>query len=159
MFEPKDILVYESGNGGDLAIFGGDIGTTQQLLQQVYLALFGGNVAAQTTGQEQAGETRLDYWANSLFFSQNKSKQFNSQTERVLNETPLTSSGRIMIKQAVEADLTFLSTIATVSVEVLINSTNKVTIQVVLMQPNNQSNQISFIWDKAKQEVIIDRTI
>lgn len=159
MFEPKDILLYESGNGGDIAIAGGDIQTTQQLLQQVYLACFGGNVVAQTTGQVLAGEQRADWWGNSLFLGQNKSKQYNSATEKALLQTPLNSKGRLIIKQAVESDLTYLSTIATVTIEVIINSTNKVTIMVKLVQANQQNSQINFIWDSLKQQVIVEKII
>jgi hypothetical protein len=38
-----DITIFESGDGGDLALINDDLATIEGLTNQVYLAWFGGN--------------------------------------------------------------------------------------------------------------------
>ncbi len=154
MFETSDILIFESGNGGEIAIDGNDISLNDQLLQQAYLCLFGGNIEALTNGNEPSGSLREDWWGNSLFFSQNVGKQFNSVTEKTLLETALNSAGRIKILRAAERDLESLKAWANTLVDVIINGVNKVTISIKLVQSNKQENTINIVWDGAKQQVI-----
>lgn len=154
MFETKDILLYENGNGGEISVNGNDIALNDQLLQQPYLCLFGGNVEAITNGNEQVGALRNDWWGNSLFFAQESDKQFNSITEKTLKEVPLNSVGRIKILRATELDLESLKQWADVSVDVIIAKVNEVIISIKLKQPNQQENIINIIWDGAKQQVI-----
>lgn len=154
MFELKDILIYENGNGGEIAVEGNDIALNSQLLQQPYLCLFGGNLEALTSGNEQDGSIRNDWWGNALFFSQEINKQFNSLTEKTLNETPLNSAGRIKILRAAERDLEGLKQWADVVVDVIISKVNEVVISVKMKQPNQDENTINIIWDGAKKQVI-----
>lgn len=154
MFETKDILLYESGNGGEIAVEGNDVALNDQLLQQAYLCLFGGNVLAVTNGNEPQGTLREDWWGNSLFFSQEVGKQFNSVTEKTLMETALNSAGRIKILRAAERDLELLKQWADIVVDVLIPSADKLVISIKLTQPNKQENTINIIWDGAKQQLV-----
>lgn len=156
----KDLNLFASGNGGEIAILNGDLLLTEQLYQQIYLCLFGGNLEASTTGNELPGEPRLDWWANSLFFLNNPPKQFNSFTEKALRDNPLSSNGRTKILQAVEADLQNFKSVANISVNVVILNTNQVQLSISISQPQNQQDKIlQFIWDNAKKELIIDVTI
>lgn len=156
----KDILLYESGSGGEIAVIGNDIALVEQIFQQCYLALFGGNIEASTLGNEPVTQIREDYWQNALFYNNDPGRQFNSQTERALNENALTSTGRVNIQRAVEADLQYFKTIADISVNVVILSVNKVQITIGIKQPGSQSGQsLQVIWDNAKQEMITDITI
>ena len=156
----KDINIYESGSGGDMSILNGDLRTTESLYQTIYLALFGGNVAASTLGNEVAGEERKDWWGNSLLFENSNEKQFNSLTEKALIDNAINSSGRLKIKSAVEADLTFLKKIASIEINVLILSVDKIEINISLSSLKNQAdNSLRFIWDNAKREIITDTTI
>lgn len=156
----RDIHIFESGNGGELALLSGDLVLTESLFQIIYISLFGGNVEASTLGNEIESEERFDYWANSLIFGNRPDKQFNSLTERTLSNITLNSSGRLKIQAAVEEDLQFLKKIVDLSVNISILSENKIQITIVLESIPNQSNkQLQFIWDNAKQEIIIDEII
>ena len=122
----------ESNNGGDLLQLGNDLAVVMGDENQFYLAMFGGNVESNTPTID-TGNERTDYWANEVFWLEDQNKQFNSFTERVLNNTPLTSSGRILIENAVKNDLKYLSSEAAVTVNVTIpaNDTVKIAIQAI----------------------------
>lgn len=153
-------MVFESGNGGEIAIISNDLALGPSLLQQGYVCLFGGNVEADTLGNEVAGQIRQDYWANALLFAGKPAKQFNSQTERALRNNPLTSTGRINIQRAAEADLSGLSGIATVTADVTILSTDKVQIKLTLTEPGGPLPQtLTIVWDALKQSAIIQKII
>lgn len=156
----RDIQLYETGNGGDFSIQNRDLSLVETLYQQAYLSLFGGNIEASTKGDELPTQVREDWWANSLQFRENKEKQFNSETEQTLNNTPLNSAGRIEIIRAVENDLKYLKNISDVQVNVLILASNKVKIIIALQVPDNQEDKVlQIIWDNARLEVIIDKSI
>ena len=156
----KDILLYESGNGGEMLVANNDISLVEILYQQVYLRLFGGNVEANTTGTEIEGQQRDDWWGNSLLFNNINDKQFNSNTERILDSVALNTSGRIDIVRAVEADLINLKKIANISVNVVILSYNRIVINISINKPGNlEDKELQFIWDNASKEVIIDKQI
>lgn len=156
----KDILLFESGDGGEMAISGNDLVLVETILQQVYLALFGGNVEANTVGDEIPTQERLDYWANSLLWANKPSKQFNSNTERILSETVLNSSGRISIINAVELDLDYLKLLVNFEVSVSILSSTKVEISVYMEKKANlESKTLILVYDNAKNEVITNKII
>lgn len=158
--DTTDILIYESGSGGELSVQNSDIALIEQLYNQVYLALFGGNVAVSTLGNEPAGIIREDWWGNALLFPNDPGSQFNSQTELALLQNALNSTGRVNIERAVKADLSYFGSIADITVNVVILSTNQVQIAVTLSQPSSQQNKtFVFIWDNAKNEVITQQTI
>jgi len=156
----KDINLFENGSGGEIAIIDDDIGLTEQIYQQAYLALYGGNVEASTEPNTPANELRNDWWGNALLFSDTPEKQFNSTTERVLRTTVPNSSGRITILRAVEYDMQYLKNVANVTVNVVILSTYKIEITVVLTRPQNQQDVVmQILWDGAKDEMIVNRII
>lgn len=150
----KDIAIFESGSGGDIFVDNNDIALVEQLYNQVYLACFGGNIEADTLGNEPAGSIREDWWGNALNFPNDPGSQFNSQTERALANNALNSAGRVAIQRAVEADLQYLSPIAKTTVNVVILSANKLTIQVTMVPETGQSISVKLIWDNAKLETI-----
>ena len=156
----KDLLLFESGSGGNLLVLNNDITLVESLYQQTYLALFGGNIESSTTGQELDSQTRNDWWGNSLFDSSKPKKQFNSATERVLDSVTINSSGRIDIERAVKEDLIIFQNIAELNVKVLILSTDRIQIDIQLIQPDQfQDKSFQFIWDNAAGEVIKDITV
>lgn len=156
----KDILLFESGDGGEMAIQGNDLVLIETILQQAYIALFGGNVEANTVGDEIPTQERFDYWANSLLWPDSPNKQFNSNTERVLQNTVLNSAGRIEITSAVELDLDYLKLIANFEVEVSILSHNKVQISISLTKKDNLEDKVLIlVYDNAKNEVITNKII
>jgi len=160
MINTKDLGVFENGNGGEITIQNNDVLLADQLYQQAYIALFGGNVEANTRGDEVAGQIRQDWWGNSYLFGNTPNKQFNSETERALNNNPLTSKGSINIINAVKTDLKYLSSVASVTVDATVLSAAKIVILITLTIPkNNQTAVMQITWDNAKNELIIDRTI
>jgi hypothetical protein len=156
----KDILLFEAGDGGEMVIQSNDLVLVETILQQAYLALFGGNVEANTVGDEIPTQERFDYWANALLWPDTPSKQFNSNTERTIQNTALNSSGRIKIQQAVENDLEYLKLIVNFEVSVSILSTNKVEISVRMSKKDNLEDKVLvLIYDNAKNEVITNKII
>ncbi len=156
----KDILLYASADGGEMSIIANDLALTEIILQQAYLAMFGGNVEANTIGNEIETQERFDYWQNSLFFLETQSKQFNSNTERTLLNTVLNSSGRLKIQRAVESDISYLSNIVDFTVSVSILSTNKVEIEIKFTKKTNLEDKILIlVYDNARNEVIEQRII
>jgi len=138
-----DLSVIETLNGGDVQQVGNDLAVVYNIENMIYLGMFGGNVEASTDNTSVQIES-FDYWGNTLLMFNNPSQQFNSLTERTINTTPLTSSGRVLIENAIKKDLEFfkdLGGIVTVSVEIVATDKIKVRIRVEL---NNQQ-QITVI--------------
>lgn len=124
-----DLAIVETLNGGDLQLIGHDLAVVNGNENQFYLMMFGGQVE-QNTEDAVPGNAK-DYWANNLLFPSDKALQFNSNTERTLNTTPLTSAGRLKIENAIKEDLKYSVDFGvTVKVTVTIPATNKVTVEV-----------------------------
>jgi phage gp46-like protein len=151
----KDITLFESGSGGDFSLLNKDIGLSERIYYKVYLSLFGGNTEASTKGDEIQGEERKDWWGNSLFFPGDLSKQFNSETEKILKNVALNSSGRISILEAVKVDLKLFNNISQNDINVVLLNSNSVSIEVKISEPiNNSSSILKMVWNNAKNEVI-----
>lgn len=84
----KDLTIYDNGQGGDYTIENNDLGITNNLHNQVYLALFGSN-----------GE----YWANNLL-----NTKFRSLTEQFLVNMPTTTAARTELINIIKKDLEYL---------------------------------------------------
>lgn len=155
-----DIALNETGNGGDAQISGNDIATTSAIFNQIYLALFGGNVEASTTGEELTTEQRLDWWGNNLLFQDEPDLQFNSTLEKTLTEVALNSSGRLIIEEAVRNDLKFLNSFAEIRVSTEVTGVDRISILIFVQEPDNSEEKVfEFIWDATKQEVIVNTII
>lgn len=102
-----DLAIVETGSGGDIQKVGNDIALVYGVENQPYLAMFGGNIEADTVSGVVT-EQSFDYWGNSLLMSNNPNIQFNSKLERTLLTTPLTSAGRTKIINAVTNDLQYI---------------------------------------------------
>jgi len=152
-----DLKVVETGDGGDIVKIDKDLVVIDGFENHVFLGLYGGNVEQSTPDVRDASDQAFDYWANNLFMPGDKSLQFNSQTERILMTTPLTSSGRVIIQQAVENDLAFMKEFAELSIVVQIVRIDTVLIAVKIDQPDNlQSSAFVFIWDATRRELFQD---
>jgi phage gp46-like protein len=152
-----DLKVIESGNGGDLVKNPKDLAVISGLGNMVYLALFGGNTEASTPTRRLPSEQDFSWWGNSLFFPNDPGIQFNSLTERRLNEVALTSSGRVQIEQAVIKDLEFMKDFAEVEVSASIPATDQIEIYVKVTQPDNQQEQeFTFLWDATNNELTVE---
>lgn len=155
-----DIHLFETGSGGDFAIVNNDLLMGESLYQQIYLALFGGNIEASTKPSYLASEERFDYWGNSLIWKDAKAKQFNSETERTLGNVALNSSGRLSILQAANNDLDYLKGVVDFVVEVGIESVSRISITVSFSEKTNQQDKVlQMVWNNSKNEVIITKII
>lgn len=134
----KDILLIETNNGGDMVIENNDIKMTNSFVNQVYLALFGGNVYSDN------GEQQNEYWANELFIEENK---YQSMFEKTMMEVVLNSSGLEKIKQAVDVDLAYLKKYANFTIDVSILSKDSLSLYILIKAPNNTDEKIRIIWN------------
>lgn len=146
-----DLKVIETLNGGDLVKNTKDLAVvemTEGLTNMPYLAMFGGNIEESTPDFRLSRRQYFDWWGNVLLLQNAPTSQFNSETERVLNSTPLTSAGRVLIEEAIKKDLSFLREIADVSVSVSIISDDRIAIGIKLNQNVNL-----YIWDATRSEL------
>lgn len=151
-----DCQIIESGDGGDVVKNPKDLAIIDGFQNFPYLAQFGGNVAQSTPSKRIATQQALDYWGNNLIWPNDQSQQCNSQTERALNNTPLTSAGRVLIENAIIDDLAILKPFCNVKVEVSITATDRIEWEVTLTKPDNlQSTTFIYIWDATMQELSI----
>lgn len=150
-----DIQLIETGNGGDFVKTSKDLSIIFGFQNMIYLGLFGGNVEASSPTFRVESEQAFDFWGNSLVFKDNKSLQFNSETERILNNVALNSSGRLRIEDAVKKDLEFMSEFANVVVSVSLLGLDKVEISILVVKPDNvQDVSFIYIWDSTNRELI-----
>jgi hypothetical protein len=148
-----DVALIETNNGGDFVKKAKDLLTIEGFQNMPYLGLFGGNVQASTPSRRLKNEQAFDFWGNSLL-KNDSSTQFNSNTERVLNQVELSSSSRIRIAEAIKEDLKFMQPFAKVLIGVNIISTDRALFGVRLLQPDNiQEKDFIFIWDATKKEL------
>lgn len=158
--ETTDINLFETGASGDFSIVNDDLLMGETLYQQIYLALFGGNLEASTKDGYLQSEERFDYWGNGLVWKNEKSIQFNSETERAIQNTTLNSSGRLTIIQAVNNDLNYLKSLINFSVEVQIVKYDNLRIIISFTSKSNQQDRIlQIVYDNAKKEVIIEKIV
>lgn len=149
-----DLELKETLNGGDLVKTTKDLSVIFGFENDPYLALFGGNVKQSTPVKRMPNEQSYDYWANGLLFGDNQATQFNSETERVLNNTALNSNGRNIIEQAVKKDLKYMTAFAQVGVSVTLPKVDTVLIAIAILQPDNLEDRgFVFLWDATKLEL------
>jgi hypothetical protein len=152
-----DLKLAESYDGGELVKTAKDFQVIYGLGNMPYLALFGGNVRANTPNERIPSEQNFDFWGNELLMPDDPGMQFNSETERALINTPLTSAGREIIQQAVFQDLRHMKDFARVGVSVAIIATDVVRIGIRVEEPDNlQQRDFIFIWDATRNELTDD---
>lgn len=153
-----DFGLYETGNGGDISILKKDIETVSGLSNQVYIALFGGNIGYITRNDFQNQE-RLDFWGNNLLYKSKPKKQFNSLTEHFILNNPINSLFRTKLIDCVKKDLEYLSAVFVTNVNVALD-TNKITIFVTILNKDNTLvKNIQVVWGTLKKQVITQKEI
>lgn len=149
-----DLLLDETLDGGDIVLKGNDMQVIYGFQNMPYIGMFGGNPGFVTPTNRLKNQA-FDFWGNALLMPNKPLVQFNSTTEHVLNNTALTSNGRILIEQAVRNDLQFMTSFAIVSVAVAISGVDKVNIGVRVQEPDNIENKdYIFIWDATNKELV-----
>ena len=149
----SDLKLIETFDGGDLVLNGNDLQVIDGFQNMIYLALFGGNIE-QSTKEFDEDEERFDYWANDLLMLDSPDIQYNSETERTLNEVTLNSRGRLLIEQSVKKDLEFMQDFGNIEVNVSIVQNDRVKINVIIKEPNElNSNEFNYIWGATENEL------
>lgn len=150
-----DFKLIENGNGGDFENKSRDLKIIEGFENMPYLAMFGGSIEQDTPQDREENVQYFDWFGNSLFLNETPELQFNSLTERTLNNVALNSFGRSQIEQAVNKDLEFMKEFADLTINVEIQSDDKVRIEILVDEPNNlQNKQFVFIWDATELELI-----
>jgi len=150
-----DLVIKETGDGGDLTMLGNDLAVCNSIETAVYLALFGGNVEADTKLPRVIGEQDKSYWGNALFMGAFPAQQFNSLTERILNTTELGTSAVSIIENAITKDLSFLNIL---SLSVSIISTDKINVAMKLIIPEELPKIATFSFVRSKDTGDFDLT-
>lgn len=139
-----DIAIIERGGSGDFTLNGNDLAVCESVENAFYLAMFGGNVEADTKLPRTAGVQDFSWWGNALLMGDNPLIQFNSLTERTLNNTTLNSNGRIIIENAIKKDLEFLSSENKVTFTVAIVATDRINVSMKIILPTGGTAVKSF---------------
>jgi hypothetical protein len=154
-----DLSMYETGNGGSWENAVNDLFLANSLWSQPYLALFGGNYEQSTPPVDQVLERpteRADWWGNSIAFPDDPIQQFNSETERTLDNIVLNQEGLQEVVKAVLHDLAYLTDIAETETNVTLVGVEKIKIAIRLIQPDTlESINFVFLWDGTRLEQII----
>jgi len=133
-----DYAIIESGgNGGDYQLVGNDLAVIYGPENQFFLALFGGNIEQSSTSNITEPDSK-DWWGNKSLMPGQESLWFNSATERALNETAVTSSGRLVIENAAKQDLDYFSKFGTVNVRVEIVSDDRLNMKISATLENSK---------------------
>lgn len=146
-----DRVIYEDGSGGRQYFKNNSLQTTKTFYVEAYILLFGGNVEGNTSDDYDKGEIRKGWWGNDI--EGEKSLWINSRTERALIGASISSSSLRDIKLAAEDDLKLMEKYGTVTVEVLVPSINRISINITIVQGDGTTD-ILFTWDAVKKEVI-----
>jgi len=155
-----DLTIYETGNGGDLILGNGDLQSTGSFYNMIYLAWFGGNVEAITREDDNQQQQRFDYWGNQLLHPAQPFLQWNSNLEKVLAESPITSASRLIIEDAARADLAFFADFGKVEVSTRILDVDTLEISATILEPTLiEDKTFQFLWNATKQEAIIPHLI
>ena len=89
-----DLLIRETGNGGDLVLKGNDLAMVSGAENMPYLSMFGG----------------VNWWGNDLLLGEDIDLQFNSESEAAINDISLNSAGRVALENAASVSGMILTT-------------------------------------------------
>ena len=129
----QDIYIYESKDGGEFCLLNRDLRTVEGLANQVYLALFAGNLSK-------------DWWGNEIIELEHE--KFNGTFEQKLKENNLTAQGIRDLENSAEHDLKYLKKYALVKVEITLQNYNRIRINVKVGQEN-----VTFLWFSTQQDL------
>ena len=151
-FDGGDMILVEvpdaSGKFYDLQLDGG-------LTTAIYMSHFGGNVEASTTGNEKPGDLRKDWWGNALI-PDTPVAQANSELERALLGTPITSGNLLKIEDFAAADLKWMLTdgiAADIKNEASIVSPDFVQVKDTITESGTDTDFVAF-WDFDKSRAL-----
>jgi len=152
----KDLVIYETGDGGDLNLVNNDLELTHTLFYQVYMALFGGNIEQDTDSKIEGLEQRHDWWGNAMLPIEN---QFNSKTERELRNIIISGSSLQNLESIVKKDLAYFRPYGDISVQVSMIDYNKIEIGIIIIEPSGAERKMKFLWNGVGSEMIQDEEL
>ena len=148
-----DLKMIETGDGGDFVFTGKDLELIDGFQNMPYLALFGGNTES-ITKEFRPTEQRFDWWGNTLLMDNNSAIQWNSETEKLLNESALSTSARLKIEQAAKTDLAFFKAFSSITITASIPTVDRFRINIEIVEPETQeSTEFVYIWDSTQREL------
>lgn len=133
----QDILIYESGDGGEMKLKNEDLETVSSITNSFYLALFSSKTS--------------DWWGNAELLTDNP---FNSTFETTLDSVSLNSSGLKQLEQSALEDLNFLKQYGEISVFASILDLNKISLKINFKEPSGSEKIVKFVFDKLRNEII-----
>jgi len=127
-----DLLIRETGNGGDLVLRGNDLAMVSGAENMPYLSMFGGS----------------DWWGNALLLGESIDLQFNSESEKAINEMSLNSAGRVFLENAIQRDLASLKNN---SKSALVVSVSFISAERISIEINFDGAIIELYWNPATE--------
>lgn len=140
MEQQGDVLLYQTNDGGEITLQGGQIVFTGRFDTAVYLSLFGGNM--EDDGRQG---NPYNWWGN--LSELDPSNQYRSETQNLLRGIPATSGNLRRIEDAVARDLAWLKTVkavSSISVAVVVPALNRVKITVDI-EANGQESRFEYV--------------
>lgn len=146
------IEMYETLDGGDYRVSDDGIIIDNSLFTECYLAFTGGNIEENTEAKKPIGVLNKAYWGN-IYSKNDDTQQFNSNLERVLSFTPISSGNLSVFESAAEQDLEYLvnnNFAESIEVEAFIVGVGLLKISVTIEQPSqSETETYSFLWKES----------
>lgn len=133
----QDILIYESGDGGEMKLKNDDLETVSSITNSFYLALFSSKTS--------------DWWGNAELLTDNP---FSSTFEKTLDSVSLNSSGLKQLEQSALEDLSFLKQYGEITVFAAVLDLNKISLKINFKEPSGSEKIVKFVFDKLRNEII-----
>lgn len=121
-----DVYLFQTEDGGDIAIKNNDLALTAGLETAVYLSLFGGN-----EDDDGRPDNPLQWWGN--LNEEDPNRRMVSRYQHLLKSLPATTGNLKRLNDAGKADLEWLTELGyTVSIESMIPAVNRVDARIVV---------------------------
>lgn len=133
----QDILIFESGDGGEMKLKNDDLETVSSITNSFYLALFSSKTS--------------DWWGNAELLADN---HFSSTFEKTLDSVSLNSSGLKQLEQSALEDLSFLKQYGEITVFAAVLDLNKISLKINFKEPSGSEKIVKFVFDKLRNEII-----
>ena len=141
-----DILLFQTDDGGDIAVEDGLVRMSGGLETAAYLSLFGGN-----EGDDGRERSPANWWGN---LGQPAERQYRSGTQHLLQSIPATSGNLRRIEDAASRDLAWFTeqkVASSVTVSASIPGVNRVQVSIVIEAVGVESD-FTFVnnWKSSK---------
>lgn len=143
-----DLLLIETGNGGDVVLNGNDFVLIDGLQNMPYIAMFGGNVELSNNDES------VDWWGNSLLMFNEPDVQYISVLERTLTNIALSSASIQVIKRAVAEDLSFMQDFCDIKIDVQLIGIDRISIYIKITKLDGlEVVEFNYLWNATNNEL------